>query len=220
MSTAASPAFAPTPGPTNTPSADADPDKDHTLEATASAIARECVENCLWLDSWNTVEGLVSDAEELGADLSFNNEGVKTKWNMDRSTDGVWPIDVLVVKELLVGSKVLGKHLLSIGDVFAGLATPPSSSTLIPLSPPLLSVAKSEAIIHIMPTALRFWDKLGLGPKGGKKNITVFVIHGEGFDADSEQDSASKWRDEQIERWLRNTSELYKVRIILVSTDV
>lgn len=118
MSTAASPAFAPTPGPTSqalTPSADADSDeKIRTLEAIACAIARESVENYIWMDSWDTVEGLVGDSQ-CGADSSSN-----AKWNMDGSVRCVWPLEVRAVKQLLVDSEFSGSEALEIGDIFDG----------------------------------------------------------------------------------------------------
>lgn len=69
--------------------------------------------------------------------------------------------------------------------------------------------------MHVMPTSLKFWDKLGLGPKSGKKNVTVFVIQHEGpngaeRDQDHDFEKAGMWRDGQIELWLKNMSELYK----------
>ncbi|GAW06244.1 proteophosphoglycan ppg4 [Lentinula edodes] len=95
-------------------------------------------------------------------------------------------------------------------------STPSTSSCILtPLSPPLLSVAKSEAIIHIMPAALRFWDKLGLGPKSGKKDVTVFVLYEQGYPEAEQHDRLGKakiWRDEQIGFWLRNACALYKVK--------
>ncbi|KAJ3785847.1 mediator complex subunit 13 C-terminal-domain-containing protein [Lentinula aff. detonsa] len=158
---------------------------------------------------------------------------------MNKSMDRVWPSDIRIVKDLLAEPKVLGDHILSIGDLFEGCSPTPTpiltpkmtssthsiqpasttshSSTLSPLSPPLLSVAKSEAIIHIMPSALRFWDKVGLGPKGGKKNTTVFVIYEQRYhETEAEQHdgtgNAHGWRSERIMSWLRNMCELYKAK--------
>lgn len=65
-----------------------------------------------------------------------------------------------------------------------------------------------------MPTALRFWDKLGLGPKSGKKDVTVFVLYEQGYHEAEQHDRLGKakiWRDEQIGSWLRNVCALYKV---------
>jgi hypothetical protein len=69
------------------------------------------------------------------------------------------------------------------------------------LEPPMFTVGKSDAILQVLPTALRFWGKLGLGPRGGKKNVTVFAL----FEENGEE------RQQQVERWLNNMSATYTV---------
>jgi mediator of RNA polymerase II transcription subunit 13 len=66
----------------------------------------------------------------------------------------------------------------------------------------MISVAKSDVIIQLLPTALRFWEKLGLGPRGGKKDVTAFVLF-EGEEAE---------RMQQAEKWLALISAVYSVR--------
>ncbi|KAF9074701.1 mediator complex subunit 13 C-terminal-domain-containing protein [Rhodocollybia butyracea] len=231
--------------PTLTSSADTNPDKGgtnvRTLEATVNTIVQECVENNVWSDAWKTVEDLarVTEARFVGTHPPINKEGYdvrNVKWSVDRSMHGcVWSSDVFAVKQLLVQPKVLRNGLLTLGDLFGGW-TPNSasvctqknqassssvsssmSSTLSPLSPPLISVAKSKALVHVLPTALRFWNKLGLEPKGGKKNVTAFVLHEDGYsgneiDQESGFAKAGSWRSEQIELWLKNMAELYKTK--------
>jgi hypothetical protein len=70
----------------------------------------------------------------------------------------------------------------------------------------LFSVGKADAILQVSPTALRFWEKLGLGPRGGKKNVTAFAL----FEDNGEE------RKQQVERWLRDMSRTYSVRNYLV----
>ena len=43
------------------------------------------------------------------------------------------------------------------------------------MDPPTISVGKG-AIIQILPTLLRFWEKLGLTPRMGKKDVTAFLF--------------------------------------------
>jgi mediator of RNA polymerase II transcription subunit 13, fungi type len=69
------------------------------------------------------------------------------------------------------------------------------------LEPPLFTVGKSDAILQVLPTALRFWEKLGLGPRGGKKDVTAFAL----FEDDGED------RQGQVERWLGDMSATYTV---------
>jgi hypothetical protein len=71
----------------------------------------------------------------------------------------------------------------------------------------MFSVAKADAVIQILPTALRFWEKLGLGPRGGKKDVTAFIL----FEGDGNE------RLEQADNWLGSISAAYGVRKILIS---
>jgi mediator of RNA polymerase II transcription subunit 13 len=66
----------------------------------------------------------------------------------------------------------------------------------------MISVGKGDAIIQVLPTALRFWEKLGLGPRGGRKDVVAFVL----FEADCEE------RIQQVEGWLACVSATYNVR--------
>jgi hypothetical protein len=70
----------------------------------------------------------------------------------------------------------------------------------------MFTVGKSDAILQVLPTALRFWEKLGLGPRGGKKNVTAFAL----FEDNGEE------RQHQVERWLGNMSSTYSVGIVFV----
>ncbi len=66
----------------------------------------------------------------------------------------------------------------------------------------MLLVGKGDAVIQISPPALRFWDKLGLGPRSGKKDIQAFVV----FDSLQEQMS------DKISEWLVNLRTIYEVK--------
>jgi mediator of RNA polymerase II transcription subunit 13 len=70
----------------------------------------------------------------------------------------------------------------------------------------MISIGKGEAVIQILPTALRFWEKLGLGPRGGKKDVTAFVL----FEDDGEE------RQQQVETWLADVSATYSVSIFIL----
>ena len=82
------------------------------------------------------------------------------------------------------------------------MANTACGESFVQLEPPMFTVGKSEAILQVLPTALRFWEKLGLGPRGGKKNVTVFAL----FEDDGEE------KQQQVERWLGNMSATYAVR--------
>lgn len=65
----------------------------------------------------------------------------------------------------------------------------------------MLSVAKGDAIIHVLPPAIRFWEKLGLGPRGGKKDVVAWVL----FENEGEE------KEHQVEAWLASVSATYTV---------
>ena len=64
----------------------------------------------------------------------------------------------------------------------------------------MISIGKGDAVINVLPTALRFWEKLGLGPKGGRKDLSAFVIF-----EDGEQ------RMTQMDNWLVGVGNAYQV---------
>lgn len=66
----------------------------------------------------------------------------------------------------------------------------------------MLSAGKMDAVIQVLPPALRFWDKLGLGPRGGPKSIAGYVL----FEERDED------RRNQVKEWLERVSATYIVR--------
>lgn len=71
----------------------------------------------------------------------------------------------------------------------------------------MLVVGKGDTVIQMSPTSLRFWEKLGLSPRAGQKDVTAFVFF-EGTDDD---------RDAGIEDWLSRVAAAYSVRALIYS---
>lgn len=71
----------------------------------------------------------------------------------------------------------------------------------------MFTLSKSDTIVQVLPTALRFWTKLGLGPRGGKKNVTAFAL----FEDDGEGNQ------HLVEKWLDGMSATYSVRMFVIS---
>lgn len=65
----------------------------------------------------------------------------------------------------------------------------------------MISIGKGDAVIQILPPALRFWDKLGLTPKHGKKNQEIIVV----FEDEGEQKRG------QIQTWMKALCATYEV---------
>lgn len=157
-------------------------EKSKSLEAAASTVATEVVENSLWADAWCTTPG-------------------------PRMSSEVWPADVRTIDEILKAVPGLDGPL-DIGTLFDA-AQRTSDGTIKPLKisePPHMSIEKTSAIIDIAPTSIRFWQKLGLGPKGGKKSGTSFVL----FEPGDED------RNQQIDSWLTSVVTRYEVSLMLV----
>lgn len=65
----------------------------------------------------------------------------------------------------------------------------------------MFSVGKSGIVTNVLPTALRFWDKLGLSPRSGKKDVTAFVF----FEGNDEHD------EDRVVAWFDRLSDTYTV---------
>lgn len=99
-------------------------------------------------------------------------------------------------------------EFLSTVSPFLESHTPASSSPFQVLEPPMLSIGKGDTVIQILPTALRFWEKLGLGPRAGKKDVTAFVFY-----EDAGAGPASEHKQGLVGNWLASVAALYKVRV-------
>jgi mediator of RNA polymerase II transcription subunit 13 len=153
-------------------------EKSKSLEAAAQILAKEVVESATWNDAWR------ANAVDC--------------WAEHRGATEVWQADVrCVVKALGMLPGLDGP--LDLQSVFT--SEDGGKPTLEQLEAPFLSVAKSEAVIQVLPSALRFWDKLGLSPRAGKKDVCAFVF----FD---ESDEA---RVDAVDKWLQWVSSTYTV---------
>jgi len=70
----------------------------------------------------------------------------------------------------------------------------------------MFSVGKSGCVVQVLPSALRFWEKLGLTPHGGKRDVVAFVFLEEG--------GLKKQR--QAEVWLNKMSVGYSVSSLTI----
>jgi len=166
-------------------------ERSRSLEAVASAVAVEVVENPLWAESWK--------ANVIGVG----------------SVGGVWSTDIKAVQKLL--DCIPGLEALSTVAELFGLADTASDSNMItagsksilrPMEAPMMSIGKGEAVIQVLPPALRFWEKLGLGPKGGRKNVAAFVMYEENVR-----------QQPLMEKWLVGFRNSYQVRNLIPSYE-
>ncbi|KAL1727433.1 hypothetical protein EV714DRAFT_217198 [Schizophyllum commune] len=159
-------------------------ERSKSLEATAQMVAREVAENGVWGEVWRAGGG---SSDEVSRDVIE-----------DGDSEAPHSSDIAVVRELWRAVGVQGltlgalcgideesardqdrtDHAMDIDDS-TDLPTTSSRSkpSLAALSPPHLTVAKANSVVQVLPTALRFWDKLGLGPRAGRKEAVVYVVY-------------------------------------------
>ncbi|KAF9004956.1 hypothetical protein BDZ89DRAFT_1169049 [Hymenopellis radicata] len=149
--------------------------KGRMLEAAAESLGREIVENQIWSAVWSDV----------------NCQGTTRGGDM-------WGKDVQAVSSLFAAVNGV-KAPVTMDELF-NLHSP--DSRFEKLEPPRVLVGKGEAVIELVPPALNFWDKLGLGPRSGKKDIQAFFT----FDV-SQEDISHIARD-----WLSALHTAYEAK--------
>lgn len=83
---------------------------------------------------------------------------------------------------------------------------------LEPMLPPRLVTAKNGSIVEIDPPALRFWEKLGLAPRGGRKNVEAWVVYPDSnVVLDLKDERAASSRTSFAKTWLAATQQTYQV---------
>ncbi|TCD69177.1 hypothetical protein EIP91_008473 [Steccherinum ochraceum] len=131
-------------------------EKTKSLEAAAQILLREAVENPVWADAWKACAAYRNPRQVLR---------------------DIWPVDVKRAALLLTGSDLLTSPIDIAALLNPGTATQTAMSGAVqPMHSPLITLSKSGEIINILPPALRFWEKLGLSPRSGPKNVVAFFV--------------------------------------------
>lgn len=91
--------------------------------------------------------------------------------------------------------------ILTLFMVLRDVATEKGAKSVQALDAPMISIGKGDAIIQVLPTGLRFWEKLGLDPKGGRKDLSAFVIY----------EDEGEGRQALVETWLTDVCGAYQV---------
>ncbi|KAL1747757.1 mediator complex subunit 13 C-terminal-domain-containing protein [Schizophyllum fasciatum] len=195
-------------------------ERSKSLEATAQLVAREAAENGVWAEMWGTCGG--NHGDDQGVEALLGGRGPNAS-------------DVMVVRELwrAVGVKPMTLGALCGADERAqneesamdyhgikalvkdagGQRPEGGREGPVSLQPPLLNVAKGNAVLQVLPTALRFWDKLGLGPWAGRKNATVYVLYeGADFAHDQASGKAASTSEVQVQALLACLADVFEAR--------
>ncbi|KAI0676690.1 mediator complex subunit 13 C-terminal-domain-containing protein [Trametes maxima] len=154
-------------------------EKSKSLEAAAQILIKEVVENPIWSDAWRA-----------NASLSLNPPVRPVK---------LWQADARYIGNLLGKD---GRSPVAIQELFGGSSSEHTAVMLQKLDPPMLAVGKDEAVIQLSPPSLRFWEKLGLVPRAGPKDVTAFVFY----------EGAAEEHEVEIEGWLERVSAAYSAK--------
>ncbi|GJE84832.1 mediator of RNA polymerase II transcription subunit 13 [Phanerochaete sordida] len=147
-----------------------------TLESAAQFLVNELVENPVWADAWRA---------NLGAQLSSSPE------------PDIWPDDIRLVTTLLKAIPGLRSDL-ELREAYHLDADPGFRE----IDPPMLVVGKTDALLQVLPSALRFWEKLGLRPRGGSKDVKAFLF----FEASDDA------REAELDNWLEVLGKTYAAK--------
>ncbi|KAG9219490.1 hypothetical protein CCMSSC00406_0005384 [Pleurotus cornucopiae] len=152
-------------------------EKSKSLEAAALMIAKEVVDNGEWALCWFANVQATAHLQQAEA----------------------WHADIHFIAHLLSRlPNVEGP--MELRDLFSPTTPSTSPERVLQLTEsPLITLAKGDTLVHIQPTAIAFWEKLGLGPKGGKKDVTAYAL----FQEVDESHRSS------VASWLRNLSSEY-----------
>ncbi|KAG9317057.1 mediator complex subunit 13 C-terminal-domain-containing protein [Chiua virens] len=155
-------------------------EKSKSLEAAGSMIAREAVENSIFFDAWRASN---------------------TSCLPNRQLD-VWPSDISMVTQIIRDLPAIDAPMELQTFLHHGVGSPSDSGLLQRMDTPMISVGKGDSIIQVLPSSLRFWEKLGLTPQAGKKDLTTFLFFEEnGMDKQMLADA-----------WLKKLSTTYSAR--------
>lgn len=171
------------------------------LEGAADVLTREVVENSIWADAaraaygWTTSDSVSASEVDLVASTFKSIDSLEAKTTLQSLT------------------KVVGEypHFVHRGAVNPNfkivLAAPTYAAemkSLIPVSkPPMVVVGQSKEVVQLSAPSLRFWEKLGLMPLNGVKDVVAFALY--------EEDTTPKDLIEVLSGWLVKVSKIYKV---------
>ncbi|KAH8106342.1 mediator complex subunit 13 C-terminal-domain-containing protein, partial [Cristinia sonorae] len=139
-------------------------EKTKSLEAAGQILLREAVENPVWAEAWRASTGARSSKLRVR---------------------DIWPVDIKRVAALL-DTVPLASSSVSL-ETIIGVDSMGAANMLQMMDPPLLTVAKTGEVINVLPSALRFWEKLGLLPRNGTKDVVAFMVYDQTHNQNEQQ---------------------------------
>ncbi|KAG8865115.1 hypothetical protein FRB96_000004 [Tulasnella sp. 330] len=153
------------------------------LEAAANVTTRELVENPAWALAYSTQYG----------------------WT---ESDVVQASSVDSVAELMrfvpdVQYKTSLHQLIQLLDPPTHFEEKKTTIAQI-LKPPMIATSQAGVPIQLGATSLRFWDKLGLSPLGGSKDVVAFALY--------EEESTTPEHVAILSQWMEDVCKVYAGR--------
>ncbi|KAL4241286.1 Mediator of RNA polymerase II transcription subunit 13 [Abortiporus biennis] len=146
-------------------------EKTKSLEAAAQILVREVVENPIWADAWRTHYAAATISE-------------LRSWRA-----GFWQSDVKYIQSLFSHVEKASSPV-DLNTLIEQVESDSTQQTQQPLDNPQIVIGKNATVIQVQHTALRFWQKLGLSPRSGKKDLVSFVF----VESDNlDEDLAGRW---------------------------
>ncbi|KDQ14203.1 hypothetical protein BOTBODRAFT_188082 [Botryobasidium botryosum FD-172 SS1] len=150
------------------------------LEAAVQVVVTEAIENRLWAEMC----GIKGQPIRTEAQSLSQLEVISALKSIAAIPNAQTP---LRVSDIADRSGMLNMHSSDIGLALEQLETP------------ALSVAKAGMVCQVSTPALRFWEKLALGPLAGAKDVISFVL----FEKEDEEMMAT------VEKWLDRVGDAY-----------
>jgi mediator of RNA polymerase II transcription subunit 13 len=155
----------------------ADAERMRNLEAAVQVLATELVMNPQWAQAWATAR-------------RPKQGDFETRRTSANSVPLIVPMDVWTVSKAIITNDSKNLKYCTLRSLSA--VEDESLPNPRRLESPHIWVGKCDSVIRSFPTALRFWEKLGLQPRGGKKDVLAFVF----FDQTVVQpEAAHEWMD-------------------------
>lgn len=171
------------------------------LEGAADVLTREVVENSIWADAaraaygWTTSDSVSASEVDLVATTFKFISSIEAKTTLQSLTTVVGECPLFVHRS---AGKTYSKFIIAAPTYAAEM------KSLIPVSkPPMVAVGQSKEVVHLSAPSLRFWEKLGLMPLNGIKDVVAFALY--------EEDTTPKDLIEVLSGWLAKVSRIYKV---------
>ena len=184
-------------------------ERNKIFELLAQAVAKEAVENDAWAEAWSLSRDACSTGYRTQIRREVSQTDLRRISELMREVDGLQvplPLsEFLEHRELFSLLRDIERNGIDLGyiafpDTAISGQRPAHGDKLELMLPPWLSIGRAGLVHHMLPPAVRFWEKEGLGPRGGSKDVVAFALFEEGDEM-----------AELVAGWMERVSRAYSV---------